>query len=157
MFNSGGMGARPALDGLSATAFPSGVHTMPIEATEHTGPIVIWRKELRPGSGGDGEFRGGLGQRLEIGAADGHEFDFSAMFDRVNHPAKGRNGGRDGQAGVVKLDDGTPMRPKGWQHVPAGRRLILELPGGGYGDPAKRSAEARAQDRSRGYVPENAG
>ena len=62
MFNSGGMGARPELDGLSATAFPSGVMTMPIEATEHAGPIVIWRKELRPDSGGDGEFRGGLGQ-----------------------------------------------------------------------------------------------
>lgn len=155
MFNSGGMGARPALDGLSATAFPSGVHTMPIEATEHTGPIVIWRKELRPDSGGDGEFRGGLGQVLEIAATEGHELDFSAMFDRVGHPANGRNGGKDGAAGVVKLDDGTLMRPKGWQHVPAGRRLILELPGGGgYGDPGRRSAEAKAQDRSRGYISE---
>ncbi len=158
MFNSGGMGARPGLDGLSATAFPSGVHTMPIEATEHTGPIVIWRKELRPDSGGDGEFRGGLGQVLEIAATEGHEFDFSAMFDRVNHPAKGRDGGEDGVAGVVKLDDGTLMRPKGWQHVPAGRRLVLELPGGGgYGDPSKRSAEARAQDRTRGYISEKSG
>ncbi|MFD2057091.1 hydantoinase B/oxoprolinase family protein [Mesorhizobium calcicola] len=156
MFNSGGMGARPGLDGLSATAFPSGVHTMPIEATEHTGPIVVWRKELRPGSGGDGEFRGGLGQVIEIEATEGHEFDFSAMFDRVNHPAHGRNGGEPGVAGVVKLDDGTRMRPKGWQHVPAGRRLILELPGGGgYGDPSKRGAEARANDRSKGYVSEN--
>ncbi|MFD1981502.1 hydantoinase B/oxoprolinase family protein [Mesorhizobium newzealandense] len=156
MFNSGGMGARPGLDGLSATAFPSGVHTMPIEATEHTGPIVIWRKELRPNSGGDGEFRGGLGQVIEIAATEGHEFDFSAMFDRVNHPAHGRNGGKAGVAGVVRLDDGTQMRPKGWQHVPAGRRLILELPGGGgYGDPAKRGAEARAQDQSRGYVTED--
>ncbi|MEZ2330144.1 hydantoinase B/oxoprolinase family protein [Mesorhizobium sp. RCC_202] len=156
MFNSGGMGARPGLDGLSATAFPSGVHTMPIEATEHTGPIVIWRKELRPDSGGDGEFRGGLGQVIEIEAIEGHEFDFSAMFDRVNHPAHGRNGGEPGVAGVVKLDDGTKMRPKGWQHVPAGRRLILELPGGGgYGDPAKRSAEARANDLSRQYISEN--
>ena len=156
MFNSGGMGARPGLDGLSATAFPSGVHTMPIEATEHTGPIVIWRKELRPNSGGDGEFRGGLGQVIEIAAIEGHEFDFSAMFDRVKHPAHGRNGGQAGVAGVVKLDDGTQMRPKGWQHVPAGRRLILELPGGGgYGDPSKRSAEARANDRSKGYVAEN--
>ncbi|TPI37304.1 hydantoinase B/oxoprolinase family protein [Mesorhizobium sp. B3-1-9] len=156
MFNSGGMGARPELDGLSATAFPSGVHTMPIEATEHTGPIVIWRKELRPNSGGDGEFRGGLGQVIEIAATDGHEFDFSAMFDRVNHPAHGRNGGKPGVAGVVKLDDGTKMRPKGWQHVPAGRRLILELPGGGgYGDPAKRNAAARANDRSKGYITEN--
>jgi N-methylhydantoinase B len=156
MFNSGGMGARPGLDGLSATAFPSGVHTMPIEATEHTGPIVIWRKELRPNSGGDGEFRGGLGQILEIGATEGHEFDFSAMFDRVRHSAKGRNGGKDGAPGIVKLDDGRVMRAKGWQHVPAGRRLILELPGGGgYGDPAKRGADARALDRSRGYVSEN--
>ncbi|TIV31379.1 MAG: hydantoinase B/oxoprolinase family protein [Mesorhizobium sp.] len=156
MFNSGGMGARPELDGLSATAFPSGVHTMPIEATEHTGPIVIWRKELRPDSGGDGEFRGGLGQVIEIEATEGHEFDFSAMFDRVNHPAHGREGGKQGVAGVVRLDDGTKMRPKGWQHVPAGRRLILELPGGGgYGDPARRSVAARANDRSKGYITEN--
>ena len=153
MFNSGGMGARPGLDGLSATAFPSGVHTMPIEATEHTGPIVIWRKELRPGSGGDGEFRGGLGSVIEIAAMEGHEFDFSAMFDRVNHPAKGREGGKDGAAGVVKLDDGTKMRPKGWQHVPAGRRLILELPGGGgYGEPGKRDSAMRAADASKGFV-----
>lgn len=157
MFNSGGMGARPDQDGLSATAFPSGVHTMPIEATEHTGPIVIWRKELRPGSGGDGEYRGGLGQVIEIAPMEGHEFDFSAMFDRVGHPPKGRNGGKNGAPGVVRLDDGTRLRPKGWQHVPAGRRLILELPGGGgYGDPAKRAPEARANDRSKGYLLEKA-
>ncbi|WP_434617998.1 hydantoinase B/oxoprolinase family protein [Tabrizicola sp. M-4] len=153
MFNSGGMGARPGLDGLSATAFPSGVMTMPIEATEHTGPITIWRKELRPDSGGDGEYRGGLGQVIEIEPAPGHEFDFSAMFDRVHHPAKGREGGGAGAAGHVALDDGTVLKPKGWQHVPAGRRLVLHLPGGGgYGDPARRSPEARAQDALRGYV-----
>lgn len=155
MFNSGGMGARPGLDGLSATAFPSGVQTMPIEATEHTGPIVVWRKELRPDSGGDGEFRGGLGQIMEIAPLDGHEFDFSAMFDRIRHPPRGREGGGDGLPGAARLDDGTAMRPKGWQHVPAGRRLVLELPGGGgYGDPARRTAEARAFDLSRGYVSE---
>lgn len=153
MFNSGGTGARPGIDGLSATAFPSGVHTMPIEATEHTGPIVVWRKELRPGSGGEGEFRGGLGQIIEIAPLEGYEFDFSAMFERVNHAALGRDGGRDGAPGVVKLDDGTAMRPKGWQHVPAGRRLVLELPGGGgYGDPARRDAGAADTDRSRGYL-----
>ena len=153
MFNSGGMGARPGLDGLSATAFPSGVMTMPIEATEHTGPITVWRKELRPDSAGDGEYRGGLGQVIEIEAAEGHQFDFSAMFDRVRHAARGRDGGQDGKPGSVRLDDGTQMRPKGWQHVPAGRRLVLELPGGGgYGDPARRSAEARDNDISKGYV-----
>lgn len=153
MFNSGGMGARPTLDGLSATAFPSGVMTMPIEATEQTGPIIVWRKELRPDSGGDGEHRGGLGQIIEIAPMDGHEFDFSAMFDRVNHPARGRDGGTDGAAGIVALDDGTKLRPKGWQHVPAGRRLVLHLPGGGgFGDPVNRSAESRADDIAKGYV-----
>ncbi|OHC54428.1 MAG: 5-oxoprolinase [Rhodobacterales bacterium RIFCSPHIGHO2_02_FULL_62_130] len=155
MFNSGGMGARPEQDGLSATAFPSGVMTMPIEATEQTGPIVIWRKELRPDSGGDGTYRGGLGQIIEIEPMAGHEFDFSAMFDRVNHPAAGRDGGGAGAAGKVALDDGTPLRPKGWQHVPAGRRLVLHLPGGGgYGDPAARSANDRARDLAKGYVTE---
>ena len=127
--------------------------TMPIEATEQTGPIVIWRKELREGSAGDGEFRGGLGQIIEIEPMAGHEFDFSAMFDRVNHPAKGRAGGQDGAAGRVALDDGTRLKPKGWQHVPAGRRLVLHLPGGGgYGDPANRDPQARADDRAKGYV-----
>lgn len=155
MFNSGGMGARPGLDGLSATAFPSGVMTMPIEATEQTGPIIVWRKELRPDSGGDGEYRGGLGQIIEIAPMEGHEFDFSAMFDRVNHPARGRDGGKDGAAGIVALDDGTRLKPKGWQHVPAGRRLVLHLPGGGgYGDPARRDGAARGVDRLRGYVTE---
>lgn len=156
MFNSGGMGARPTLDGLSATAFPSGVMTMPIEATEQTGPVTIWRKELRPNSGGDGEYRGGLGQIIEIEAADGHEFDFSAMFDRVAHAAKGRDGGKEGAAGSVALDDGTRLNPKGWQHVPAGRRLILKLPGGGgFGDPKKREGQARTIDARRGYVTES--
>lgn len=155
MFNSGGGGARPGIDGLSATAFPSGVMTMPIEATEQTGPIIIWRKELRPDSGGAGEFRGGLGQIIEIEPAAGHELDFSAMFDRVNHPADGRDGGTKGAAGAVELDDGTRMKPKGWQHVPAGRRLILKAPGGGgFGDPAKRDPEAAAADLRGGYVTE---
>ncbi|MTH64140.1 hydantoinase B/oxoprolinase family protein [Paracoccus shanxieyensis] len=155
MFNSGGMGARPTLDGLNATAFPSGVMTMPIEATEQTGPIVVWRKELRPDSGGDGQYRGGLGQLIEIEPMPGHEFDFSAMFDRVGHAAKGRDGGGAGAAGIVALDDGTLLKPKGWQHVPAGRRLMLHLPGGGgYGDPAARTPEDRANDLSKSYVTE---
>ncbi|WP_312361725.1 hydantoinase B/oxoprolinase family protein [Agrobacterium sp.] len=155
MFNSGGMGARPGLDGLSATAFPSGVHTMPIEATEHTGPIVVWRKELRPDSAGAGEYRGGLGQIIEIAPADGHEFDFSAMFDRIGTPAAGRDGGETGAPGKAMLDDGTLLRPKGWQHVPSGRKLVLHLPGGGgFGDPAKRTEAARAEDIRKGYVTE---
>jgi len=153
MFNSGGMGARPGQDGLNATAFPSGVMTMPVEATEQAGPVVIWRKELRPDSGGDGQYRGGLGQIIEIEPAAGHQFDFSAMFDRTGTAPAGREGGLPGAVGRAALDDGTVLRPKGWQHVPAGRRLVLHLPGGGgYGDPALRSAQARAIDRASGTV-----
>ncbi|MBD8554984.1 hydantoinase B/oxoprolinase family protein [Rhizobium sp. CFBP 8762] len=155
MFNSGGSGARAALDGLNATAFPSGVHTMPIEATENVGPVIIWRKELREGSGGAGAQRGGLGQMIEIEAADGYSFRFSAMFDRLSHPARGRNGGLDGASGKVELDDGTVLKGKGLQFVPVGRRLVLSLPGGGgYGDPSSRPAEAVSHDITHGYITE---
>jgi len=51
------------------------------------------------------------------------------------------------------LDDGTALRPKGWQQVPEGRRLVLHLPGGGgYGDPGLRDPAARADDLSKGYL-----
>ena len=153
MFNSGGSGARPTLDGMSATAFPSGVHTMSIEATEHVGPVIFWRKELREGSGGDGKFRGGLGQTVEIAPARGHEFYFNAMFDRCEHAAQGRAGGKPGTAGGVSLDDGTKLRGKGRQHVPEGRRLILQIPGGGgYGAPDERAKADVERDRVGGYV-----
>ncbi len=153
MFNSGGSGARPRLDGLTATAFPSGVRTMSVEATEQVGPIVVWRKEIREDSAGAGRFRGGLGQVIEVAPADGYLFEFSAMFDRVDNPARGRAGGLDGASGAVRLDDGTPFGSKGKQTVPAGRRLILELPGGGgFGDPAERDAAAAANDLAQGYV-----
>jgi len=153
MFNSGGTGARPTLDGLTATAFPSGVRTMSTEATEQIGPIIVWRKEIRENSGGAGKQRGGLGQVMEIGPADGYLFEFSAMFDRIANPARGRAGGGDGAPGRVYLDDGTEFAGKGKQTVPADRRLILELPGGGgFGNPAERDASATENDRAQGYV-----
>ena len=152
-FNSGGSGARPQSDGLNATAFPSGVMTMPVEATEHTGPVIIWRKELRPDSGGAGRHRGGLGQYMEVGATEDHEFDFSAMFDRVNHPARGRQGGKNGATMEIVRDDGKAMKGKGKQFVPAGRKVMLAMPGGaGYGDPGERDAELVERDLIRGYI-----
>ena len=42
-FNSGGAGARPRSDGLSATAFPSGVRAISSEVVETLAPIVIWK------------------------------------------------------------------------------------------------------------------
>lgn len=152
-FNSGGSGARPEHDGLNATAFPSGVMTMPVEATEHAGPVVIWRKELRPDSGGAGRQRGGLGQYMEVSAREGHEFDMQAMFDRVDHPARGRQGGKPGAPTTIAQDDGTPMRGKGKQFVPHGRRVMMAFPGGaGYGDASERPKELVKRDLLRGYI-----
>lgn len=152
-FNSGGAGARPSLDGLNATAFPSGVMTMPVEATEHAGPVIIWRKELRPDSGGAGQFRGGLGQYMEVGARDGHVFDFSAMFDRVDHPALGRQGGESGGATTVALSNGTALGGKGRNSIPAGQTVELAFPGGGgYGDPSERDFAAVQSDLRLGYI-----
>ena len=152
-FNSGGSGARPAHDGLNATAFPSGVMTMPIEATEHAGPVIIWRKELRPDSGGAGKTRGGLGQYMEVGAQQGHEFDIQAMFDRVDHPARGRRGGNAGAPTTIVQDDGSAMNGKGKQFVAHGRRVVMAFPGGGgYGDPSERSVDLVKRDLARGYI-----
>ncbi|MEX0279086.1 MAG: hydantoinase B/oxoprolinase family protein [Ruegeria sp.] len=153
MFNSGGTGARPAFDGLSATAFPSGVSTMSVEATEHVGPITVWRKDLREGSGGAGALRGGLGQTIEIEPRAGYDFYFNAMFDRVKNPARGRNGGLAGGAGAVELADGSALRSKGRQLIKNGQRLKLSLPGGGgYGAPEQRDRDAVAQDLAAGFI-----
>jgi len=82
-FHAGGTGARPGKDGLSATAFPSGVRNMPVEVNEAISPIVIWKKEYRPDTGGAGQFRGGLGQVMEVGNLDPAPFALSAYYDRI--------------------------------------------------------------------------
>ena len=101
IFHCGGAGARPDKDGLSVTAFPSGVRTIPIEATETISPVLFRRREFREGSGGAGEFRGGLGQVIEIGGADGLPVSLLCNFERVKNPARGRHGGQPGAAGQV--------------------------------------------------------
>ena len=127
--------------------------TMPIEATEHAGPVIIWRKELRPDSGGAGRMRGGLGQHMIVGTMEGHEFDLQAMFDRGQYPARGRRGGHAGGATEIARDDGEPMRVKGKQFVPHGKRVVMAFPGGaGYGDPSERDKSLVMRDLARGYI-----
>jgi N-methylhydantoinase B len=152
-FNSGGTGARPTQDGLNATAFPSGVRTMPVEATENVAPIIIWRKELKPDSGGAGRTRGGTGQIMEIGTKGDLEFSVNASFDRIAHAPKGRDGGLEGARGVVKRTSGVTLRTKGYQVIPDGERLVLELPGGaGMGYPGDRDPGRVARDVQDGLV-----
>jgi N-methylhydantoinase B len=154
-FNSGGTGARPGKDGLDGTAFPSGVRTMPVEATENVAPVIFWQKQLRPDSAGPGRTRGGFGQVMEIGAKGDAEFAVNAIFDRVANPPKGRDGGGEGAAGWVGMNDanGTVLRTKGFQVIPKGKRLLLKLPGGGgLGDPKARDPALVARDVADGLV-----
>ncbi len=152
IFN-GGTGARASKDGLSTTAFPSGVRTTSTEINEATTPLVIWRKEYRPDSGGIGERRGGLGQTIEVSHREGAAFVISKMFDRIGHPARGRAGGGEGLPGSVRLSDGTELPGKGRDLVPAGATLILETPGGGgIGSAANRARSAVSADLDAGLV-----
>lgn len=153
LFHNGGTGARPNKDGLSATAFPSGVRNTPVEINEAISPIVIWKKEYRQDSGGAGRYRGGLGQVMEITNKEPAPFVMSSMFDRVTHPPRGRNGGNDGMHGRVYATSGVEMKAKGRQRVAAGDHLVLEMPGGGgYGDPKSRDPERVALDVRDGLV-----
>jgi N-methylhydantoinase B len=152
-FQSGGMGARPKLDGLSATPFPSGVKSIAIEITEALTPLVVWKKELRKDSGGAGRSRGGLGQVMEISSRDDGAFALFARFQRVEYPARGVRGGKNGAAGTVRLKSGTPVKSKGTQIIPRGDRLLVEMPGGGgLGNPAERSPELVADDLKNGFI-----
>lgn len=152
IFN-GGTGARPGKDGLSTTAFPSGVRTTPTEINEVTAPLIVWRKEYRIDSAGPGALRGGLGQVIEVGHRDDEAFLVAKMFDRVLHAPQGRQGGRAGQPGVVRLDSGLALRGKGLDEVPAGARLVLETPGGGgMGSPAARDRAVLERDVVAGLV-----
>jgi N-methylhydantoinase B len=146
--SNGGTGARPGSDGLSATAYPSGVRGTPVEIVEAATPLLFWRKELRPGSGGAGIYRGGHGQIIEVENRFGRPFELLAAFDRIDHPARGRDGGADGAAGVLSLKSGGRLKGKGFQDIPAGDRLIVMTPGGaGLGDPAARDPAAIEADR----------
>jgi N-methylhydantoinase B len=152
-FHSGGAGARPRQDGLSATPFPSGVRNVPVEITEAITPLVVWRKELRRGSGGPGRQRGGLGQRMEIANRDEAAFGIQARFERGEYPARGRHGGAAGARGTLSLGSGTSLKVKGFQVIPAGDRLIVEMPGGGgYGDPFERDPALVARDVHYGLI-----
>ena len=153
-FSTGGTGARPGKDGLSTTAYPSGVRNVSIEILETQAPLLFRCKEYRPDSGGAGASRGGLGQIIEIENADGDPMVLSATWDRVRFPARGALGGGDGAPGTARLKHaGTALRGKGRQVIPAGEVLVVETPGGaGLGNPSGRDPALIARDLKAGLV-----
>ncbi|TVQ31800.1 MAG: hydantoinase B/oxoprolinase family protein [Geminicoccaceae bacterium] len=149
--SNGGTGARPTRDGLNATAYPSGVKGTPVEIVEAMTPLLFWKKELRPGSGGEGTHRGGHGQIIEVENGDGLPFELLAAFDRIRFPPRGAEGGAAGAAGGLTTSKGRTLAGKGFQKLDGDERLTVLTPGGGgWGDPAARTPRLREQDRTTG-------
>ena len=128
---NGGTGARPNKDGLSATAYPSGVRGTPVEINEAVAPLLFLKKEYNPESGGKGKFNGGLGQVIEIKSAIDEDMDLLASFDRIKFPARGRSHGENGNAGQVSIKNKRKLNGKGTQVIKAGEILQIFTPGGG--------------------------
>jgi N-methylhydantoinase B len=152
-FSSGGTGARATKDGLSATAFPSGVLGTPVEVIENLSPLIVEKKCLRDDSGGPGKYRGGLGQTIAFRVRTREPFLTSILCDRTVHPAAGFLGGAPGARGAVLIDGVAPANPKAEQLVPPGALVEVRLPGGGgYGPPIDRDPELIARDVLEGYA-----
>jgi N-methylhydantoinase B len=131
---AGGMGARPASNGLS------GIHThmtnslnTPVEALESAYPVRVRRYSLRRGSGGAGRFRGGDGIVREIEFLT--EVRGSILSDRRRFAPYGLKGGKPGRTGKneLRLHDkrGVKLPSKTAFSAPAGSVLRIETPGGG--------------------------
>jgi N-methylhydantoinase B len=127
---AGGMGARPAADGMS------GVHThmtnslnTPAEALEYAYPLRVREYRLRKGSGGAGKQRGGDGVVREIETLVPSRM--SLLCDRRKHGPYGLFGGEDGAVGTNRLNNAHDLPSKGSHELQPGDRIRIETPGGG--------------------------
>jgi N-methylhydantoinase B len=154
LVHNGGTGARPYADGLSATAYPSGVYGSQVEITESVAPVIVWRRELIKDSGGAGQYRGGLGQCIEIASAIDEPFLVFLSVERILNAAKGRAGALSGATGRVQVSGRMDDIPgKCVLRVEPGEKLIFDTPGGGgFGPPGQRSKEKLAEDVRTGLV-----
>lgn len=161
-FFGGGHGAHARGDGLSHGNAPISTATIPpLEILEAAYPVRFTQWALRPDSGGDGQFRGGLGAVYEIELlelrAEAYIFGERGVF-----APQGIHGG--GPAALNRFS----VRQRGqWSTPPMvskqmgitlerGDRVRLETPGGGgYGDSALRSPDARAADSRQGLVADD--
>lgn len=158
LFGSAGMGASAHADGHSCTCFPTNAGSGSVEAFESITPLIVWRKDLVPDSGGPGQFRGGLGQAMEVEVIAQETMNLSLLSDRQKHPAQGLLGGGAGSVVSITLQDGRRPHPKSRSTLEPGDRLTLELSGGGgFGPAAERDPVALQRDLEEGYVTPEGG
>jgi N-methylhydantoinase B/oxoprolinase/acetone carboxylase alpha subunit len=152
LFFNGGMGATDSGDGQSTYAWPSNVSNVPIELVERNSALFVHRKELRPGSGGEGRFRGGLGQEIHLEVRSETPVGMIFMAERCRFPAPGFAGGGDGARGEVRID-GEAVDHRRNVVLRNGQTVTLRTPGGGgFGPTSERDAEAVAADARAGYA-----
>lgn len=160
-----GGGASAAGDGWPAAGewqAAGGIKFGSLEVHEVRFPLFFARHELRPGSGGDGEHRGGPGAILEMRIEVEEPALANTAGDGVRHGACGILGGQDGAPHDYRLRsaDGSERVLKTKQVgivVRPGDVLVAHSGGGGgWGDPARRPPAARARDLAEGYVEHGA-
>ncbi len=158
---AGGSGAGPFGDGVDAIETDAtNCMNLPAEALEMEAPIRLNRVALRAGSGGDGEWRGGLGLVREYEVLKGPgagDVSFSHRGERHFSAAAGLAGGGEGgrARSVIRRADGSekviPSKIATMLH-PGDRVMVETAGGGGYGDPARRDPALRAADIEDGKV-----
>ena len=159
-----GGGASSAGDGWPGAGewqAAGGIKFGSLEVTEVRFPLFFKRHEFRPDSGGDGQFRGGPGGIVEMIVETQEPALANTAGDGVVHGACGILGGVDGAPHRYILYSGNrqprPIKTKETGLVINPRdRLVLESGGGGgYGDPALRSAADRVRDTREGFQTES--
>lgn len=136
-FLNGGQGATRDAAGMPCLSFPSNVSNTPVEVMELLAPVRIERKQIRRGSGGEGQWTGGDGQRLDIRLLGEMPATAAFLADRLHTPAPGLLGGSAGAPGEVMLNE-EPIDPKRQRSIQMGDVLSLRTPGGGGFGPVKR-------------------
>ncbi|MGM0584032.1 MAG: hydantoinase B/oxoprolinase family protein [Pseudomonadota bacterium] len=163
-FSGGGYGGWWEGDGLTNGCSTIGISkSQPVEILEQRYPLLFDRYALREGSGGDGRYRGGFGVSYRVRLLRG-EGKASFLMEHGRTGPPGILGGKAGAPNRIHISRAggidTPehiSKGEGYA-LSAGDWIDVETPGGGgYGDPAERSAEARAADRAQGYYGEDEG